>query len=69
MSFGIKARFVPETPPTLDAIVISAGISGIYQLHRLPELGVEARVFEAAGDVGDICYWNRYPGTRFDFKG
>jgi cyclohexanone monooxygenase len=39
-----------------DAIVIGAGISGMYQLHRLRGLGLRARVFEA-GDVSGR-YWS-----------
>jgi len=68
MSFDIKSRSVPETLPTVDAIIIGSGISGMYQLHRLRELGMKVRVFEAGGDVGDTWYWNRYPGARFDSK-
>jgi cation diffusion facilitator CzcD-associated flavoprotein CzcO len=49
-----------------DAIVIGAGISGMYQLHRLRGLGLRARVFEAGDGVGGTWYWNRYPGARFD---
>jgi cation diffusion facilitator CzcD-associated flavoprotein CzcO len=49
-----------------DAIVIGAGISGMYQLHRLRELGMTVRVFEAGTGVGGTWYWNRYPGARFD---
>ncbi|MFP6682499.1 MAG: NAD(P)-binding protein, partial [Gammaproteobacteria bacterium] len=49
-----------------DAIIIGAGISGIYQLYRLRELGMSVRVFEAGTDVGGTWYWNRYPGARFD---
>ena len=49
-----------------DAIVIGAGISGMYQLHRLRELGMRVRVFEAGTGVGGTWYWNRYPGARFD---
>ncbi len=49
-----------------DAIVIGAGISGLYQLIRLRELGLTARVYEAGGGVGGTWYWNRYPGARFD---
>src|SRR5207237_209459 len=49
-----------------DAIVTGAGISGMYQLHRLRGLGVRARVFEAGDGVGGTWYWNRYPGARFD---
>ena len=68
MSFDIKARSVPETLSTVNAIIIGPGISGVYQLHRLRELGIKIQVFEAAGDVGDTWYWNRYPGARFDSK-
>ncbi len=49
-----------------DAIVIGAGISGMYMLYRLRELGMTARVFEAGTGVGGTWYWNRYPGARFD---
>src|SRR5215472_6859290 len=49
-----------------DAIVIGAGVSGLYQLYRLRELGLTARVFEAGSGVGGTWYWNRYPGARFD---
>jgi cation diffusion facilitator CzcD-associated flavoprotein CzcO len=49
-----------------DAIIIGAGMSGLYQLHRLRELGLRVRVFESGTDVGGTWYWNRYPGARFD---
>src|SRR3984957_20293993 len=49
-----------------DAIVIGAGVSGLYQLYRLRELGLTTRVFEAGSGVGGTWYWNRYPGARFD---
>ncbi|MGQ0581814.1 MAG: flavin-containing monooxygenase [Reyranella sp.] len=49
-----------------DAIVIGAGISGLYQLYRLRELGMRIRVLEAGTGVGGTWYWNRYPGARFD---
>ncbi len=49
-----------------DAIIIGAGMSGLYQLYRLRELGLHARVFEAGTGVGGTWYWNRYPGARFD---
>jgi len=54
------------TPETFDAIIIGGGISGMYQLYRLRELGMNVRVFEAGSDVGGTWYWNRYPGARFD---
>ncbi len=49
-----------------DAIVIGAGISGMYLIYRLRELGLSVRVFEAGSGVGGTWYWNRYPGCRFD---
>jgi cation diffusion facilitator CzcD-associated flavoprotein CzcO len=49
-----------------DAVIIGAGISGMYQLYRLRELGMSVKVFEAGTGVGGTWYWNRYPGARFD---
>ena len=49
-----------------DVIVIGAGISGMYQLYRLRELGLTVRVLERGTGVGGTWYWNRYPGARFD---
>ncbi|MDH3601334.1 MAG: NAD(P)/FAD-dependent oxidoreductase [Candidatus Tectomicrobia bacterium] len=49
-----------------DAIIIGAGIAGMYQLYRLRELGLSVRVFESGAGVGGTWYWNRYPGARFD---
>ncbi|MEE2033339.1 flavin-containing monooxygenase [Rhodococcus chondri] len=49
-----------------DAIVVGAGFSGIYMVHRLRELGLTVRAFEAADGVGGTWFWNRYPGARCD---
>jgi len=49
-----------------EAIVIGAGVAGLYQIKRLADLGIEATVLEAGGDLGGTWYWNRYPGARFD---
>ena len=51
-----------------DAVVVGAGFSGMYMLHRLRRLGLSAVVIEAAGDVGGTWYWNRYPGARCDVE-
>jgi cation diffusion facilitator CzcD-associated flavoprotein CzcO len=56
----------PRRALDYDAIIIGAGISGMYQLYRLRELGLRVRVFEAGTGVGGTWYWNRYPGARFD---
>ncbi|MGD9953577.1 MAG: flavin-containing monooxygenase [Burkholderiales bacterium] len=52
----------------LDLVVVGAGFAGMYMLHRARELGLTARVFEAASDVGGTWYWNRYPGARCDVE-
>ena len=50
----------------VDAVIVGAGISGMYQLHKLREIGLTAKVFETGTGVGGTWYWNRYPGARFD---
>src|SRR5690242_21289666 len=62
----IADRSKAGTHLDFDAIVIGAGVSGLYQLYRLRELGLTTRVFEAGSGVGGTWYWNRYPGARFD---
>ncbi|MBB3664695.1 cyclohexanone monooxygenase [Prauserella sediminis] len=54
--------------PDLDAVVVGAGFSGLYMLHRLRGLGLRVRVFEAGGGVGGTWFWNRYPGARCDIE-
>ncbi|MGB1830559.1 MAG: NAD(P)-binding protein, partial [Paracoccaceae bacterium] len=50
-----------------DALIIGAGFSGLYQLHRLrDDLGLKTAVVEKADGVGGTWYWNRYPGARCD---
>ncbi|HLZ96854.1 MAG TPA: NAD(P)-binding protein [Steroidobacteraceae bacterium] len=68
MNDRLEAASEPSTiaATDFDAIVIGAGVSGLYQLYRLRELGLTTRVFEAGSGVGGTWYWNRYPGARFD---
>ena len=51
-----------------DAIIVGAGFSGLYMLHRLRGLGLSARVYERGSGVGGTWYWNRYPGARCDVE-
>ena len=55
-----------EKVEQFDAIIIGAGVTGLYQLYRLRELGLSVQVFEDGSGVGGTWYWNRYPGCRFD---
>jgi cation diffusion facilitator CzcD-associated flavoprotein CzcO len=56
-----------RAPREYDAIIIGAGFSGLYQLHKLrDELGLRVRVLEKGAGIGGTWYWNRYPGARCD---
>jgi cyclohexanone monooxygenase len=59
---------LPKTEGLVDAVVIGAGFAGLYMLHKLRELGLTVRGFEAADDVGGVWHWNRYPGARCDVE-
>ncbi|MFM9888787.1 MAG: flavin-containing monooxygenase [Burkholderiales bacterium] len=51
----------------IDALVIGAGFSGLYQLHCLRDrAGLSVQVLETADDLGGTWHWNRYPGARCD---
>jgi cation diffusion facilitator CzcD-associated flavoprotein CzcO len=50
----------------VDAVVVGAGIAGLYQVYRLREMGLSVRGIEAAPDIGGTWYWNSYPGARVD---
>jgi cation diffusion facilitator CzcD-associated flavoprotein CzcO len=68
MSASPETQAYAEAPPVpeYDAIIVGAGISGLYQLYRLREIGMRVLVLEAGTGVGGTWYWNRYPGARFD---
>ncbi|TIW75632.1 MAG: NAD(P)/FAD-dependent oxidoreductase [Mesorhizobium sp.] len=51
-----------------DAIVIGAGFAGMYMLHSLRQLGLNATVIERGSGVGGVWHWNRYPGARCDVE-
>ncbi len=52
----------------IDALIVGAGFSGMYMLHKLRGLGFSATVLEAGSGVGGTWYWNRYPGARVDIQ-
>lgn len=39
-------------PARFDAIIVGAGLGGLYAIHRLHKLGLKVRAFEAGGGVG-----------------
>lgn len=52
--------------PDYDALVIGAGVTGIYQTYLLDKAGMSVLGVDTAEDVGGTWYWNRYPGCRLD---
>ena len=52
-----------------DAVIIGAGVSGMYALHHLREMGLSVRVYDGASGVGGTWWYNRYPGARVDGPG
>jgi cyclohexanone monooxygenase len=63
---GIRSSAAPGAPEVLDALIIGAGFSGVYLLHRLRQRGFDVRILEAGAGLGGIWYWNCYPGARVD---
>ncbi len=57
-----------EADASFDVLVIGAGFSGLYALHRLRQLGLRTRVLEMAENVGGTWLYNRYPGARCDIE-
>jgi cyclohexanone monooxygenase len=53
---------------SFDAVIVGAGFSGLYMLHKLRGMGLSARIYEAGTGVGGTWYWNRYPGARVDIE-
>lgn len=61
----------PQKPfdgASYDVVVVGAGFSGIYMLHRLLQMGLKALVVDAASGIGGTWFWNRYPGARCDVE-
>ncbi|CAJ2499862.1 Uu.00g027150.m01.CDS01 [Anthostomella pinea] len=56
----------PVKVEDLDALIIGAGFSGVYQLKRLREEGYKAKLVDSGSSYGGIWHWNRYPGARVD---
>lgn len=55
-----------KTETDVDAVVIGAGLTGLYQTYRLREMGYTVRGIEASDNIGGVWHHNRYPGARID---
>ena len=56
-----------EQPEMFDIVIIGAGFSGLYAVHKFSKK-YNVVCFEAGEGVGGTWYWNRYPGARVDIK-
>ncbi|KAF3024623.1 hypothetical protein E8E15_009111 [Penicillium rubens] len=56
---------MPDTI-NMDALVVGAGVGGIYSTYRLSRMGLSVKCVDVASDVGGTWYWNRYPGAMSD---
>lgn len=61
-----RSQPVAKSPIVLDALIIGAGVAGLYQLHQLRSQGLKVLAVDNAADVGGTWHWNRYPGAKFD---
>jgi cation diffusion facilitator CzcD-associated flavoprotein CzcO len=66
ISHKVKDMQSQAREPDYDVIIVGAGVTGIYQLKRVLDLGMRVTVLEAASDLGGTWNHNRYPGARFD---
>ncbi|HUP87513.1 MAG TPA: NAD(P)/FAD-dependent oxidoreductase [Acidimicrobiales bacterium] len=57
---------IEQNAERVDAIVVGAGVAGLYAMHKLRGLGLDVVGIEAADGVGGTWFWNRYPGCRCD---
>jgi cyclohexanone monooxygenase len=64
----MSERKTDHAANNLDAIVVGAGLAGLYALHRLRGMGLRTQALEAGHDIGGTWFWNRYPGARCDVE-
>jgi len=56
-----------KPPENIDIVIIGAGFSGLYAVHKLRDK-YDIVCFEAGEGVGGTWFWNRYPGARVDIE-
>ncbi|MEJ8281384.1 flavin-containing monooxygenase [Pseudonocardia spirodelae] len=52
-----------------DAVVVGAGITGLYALHLLRRRGLRVVCLDAAPELGGVWHHQRFPGARIDTEG
>jgi 4-hydroxyacetophenone monooxygenase len=54
------------TKPSLEVLIIGAGMSGILAAIKLAERGIKFKIYEKNINLGGTWFENRYPGARVD---
>jgi 4-hydroxyacetophenone monooxygenase len=52
--------------PSLEVLIIGAGMSGILAAIKLAERGIKFKIYEKNINLGGTWFENRYPGARVD---
>lgn len=48
----------PSYQPDYHILVIGCGLSGIYTLHRMQQLGLKVKAFDAGSGEGGTWFWS-----------
>lgn len=51
---------------TIDVLIVGAGFSGLFVMHKLRKEGFNVKIYEKGSGIGGTWFWNRYPGARTD---
>jgi cation diffusion facilitator CzcD-associated flavoprotein CzcO len=56
---SISVSSLQDTYPQLDydVLIIGSGLSGIYSLYRIRQLGLRVKVLETGSGEGGTWYW------------
>lgn len=60
--------FLSNPNADFDAVIVGAGVAGLYAIYRLRKLGLRVRAYETGDGIGGTWFWNRYPGCRCDVE-
>lgn len=59
----------PWSTTDYDVLVIGAGLSGIFTLYRMQELGLRVRALEAGSGEGGTWFWYGVFHDQVNFSG